>query len=158
MKKAIFAGSFDPFTLGHKDIVMRASKMFDEIVVAIALDTGKNSHDINARKQIVLKSLNVDNVKIETFKGLLTDFMRENGINFLVRGVRNAEDYDYEKNLMSVYRSLMPDIEIVLFPSKPELNHISSSVVRELCLLNARLDGYVDTKAEKYVRSLYSEK
>ncbi|MCH5163988.1 MAG: hypothetical protein J1F36_03140, partial [Clostridiales bacterium] len=77
--------------------------------------------------------------------------------NILVRGVRNAADYDYEKSLMGVYRSLYPQIEFVLFPAKPELIHISSTVTRELCKMKADLTGYIDTKAEKYVRELYRE-
>ncbi len=158
MKKAVFAGSFDPFTLGHKNIVLRASKLFDEVVVAIALDTGKKYHDINVRKQIVAASLECNNIRIETFEGLLTEFMKKNDINILVRGVRNANDYDYEKSLMRVYRSLLPEMEIVLLPAMSELDHVSSTVVRELCKLDAKLDGYIDTNAEKYVRSLYSEK
>lgn len=157
MRRAVFAGSFDPFTLGHKDIVIRAAKMFDEVIVAIASDTGKKSHDIFFRERIVKASLEISNAKVICFEGLLTDFMKNISTNILLRGVRNAVDYDYEKNLMGVYRSLMPEIEFVLLPSRPELNHISSTVVRELCKMRAPLDGYIDTKAEKYVLSLYSE-
>ncbi len=157
MKRAVFAGSFDPFTLGHKDIVMRSAKIFDEVIVAIASDTGKKSHDISLREQIVKASIEPSNVSVVCFEGLLTEFMKKINASILVRGVRNAVDYDYEKNLMGVYRSLLPEIEFVLLPSKPELNHISSTVVRELCKINAPLEGYIDTKAEKYVRILYSE-
>ncbi len=157
MKRAVFAGSFDPFTLGHKDIVMRSAKIFDEVIVAIASDTGKKSHDISLREQIVKASIESSNVSVVCFEGLLTEFMKKINASILVRGVRNAVDYDYEKNLMGVYRSLLPEIEFVLLPSKPKLNHISSTVVRELCKMNAPLEGYIDTKAEKYVRILYSE-
>ncbi len=157
MKRAVFAGSFDPFTLGHKDIVMRSAKIFDEVVVAIASETGKKSHDILLREQIVKASIESSNISVICFEGLLTDFMKKIDASILVRGVRNAVDYDYEKNLMGVYRSLLPEIEFVLLPSKPELNHISSTVVRELCKINAPLEGYIDTKAEKYVRILYAE-
>ena len=158
MKRAVFAGSFDPFTLGHKDIVLRASRLFDEVIVAIAASTGKNSRPTTKREEIITASLeNVSNIRTMCFDGLLTDFMKKEGSNILVRGVRNAADYDYEKSLMGVYRSLYPQIEFVLLPAKAELIHISSTVTRELCKMKADLTGYIDTKAEKYVRELYVE-
>lgn len=159
MTRAVFAGSFDPFTLGHKDIASRASKLFDEIIIAVAEDTGKNSQRIDKRMDIAKASVgDVENVVVTSFDGLLTDFMDKNGCNILLRGVRTAADYEYERSLMAVYRSLKSDIEIVLLPTKAEFSHISSTVVRELCALNASLGGYVDTKAEKYIRALYGVK
>ncbi len=159
MRKAVFAGSFDPFTLGHKDIVKRASELFDEVIIAVAEDTGKNSRSLSLRTQIVKASLeDIKNVVIKSFDGLLTRFLSENDCSILVRGVRTASDYDYERSLMGVYRSLKPDMEFILLPAKPELNHISSTVVRELCALDAPLFGYVDTKAEKFIRTLYGVK
>lgn len=156
MKKAVFAGSFDPFTLGHKDIVVRASKLFDEVIVAVARDNGKSSHALDDRRQIASLSLKgIDNVKVVTFDGLLTDFMKSVGGNVLLRGVRMASDFEYEKSLQEVYRSLYKDIEFVLFPAKAELVHISSTVVRELAKLNCSLDGYVDHGVEKIVADLY---
>ncbi|MCH5164381.1 MAG: adenylyltransferase/cytidyltransferase family protein, partial [Clostridiales bacterium] len=78
MKRAVFAGSFDPFTLGHKDIVLRASKLFDEVIVALAVSTGKNSRPITQREEIIAASLeNVNNVHTMCFDGLLTDFMKK---------------------------------------------------------------------------------
>ncbi|MBE5731002.1 MAG: pantetheine-phosphate adenylyltransferase [Clostridiales bacterium] len=158
MKTAVFAGSFDPFTLGHKDIVRRASKLFNEVIVAVALETGKNMRSADSRIKIIeLSTQEFPNVKIVPFDGLLTDFMKKIGCATLVRGVRNAVDYDYEHSLWDVYRSLYPEIEIVLLPSKADLNHISSTVVRQLCKLYAPINGYVDTKAEESVRIIYQE-
>lgn len=159
MTRAVFAGSFDPFTLGHKDIALRASRLFDELIVAIAKETDKNSDPLSSRTAIVEMSLEgLKNVKIMSFDGLLTDFMDKNSYDILVRGVRTAADYEYERSLMGVYRSLKPNVEFVLLPAKAELAHISSTVVRSLCKLNASLDGYIDTKAEKYIRELYGAK
>lgn len=158
MKTAVFAGSFDPFTLGHKDIALRAAKIFDKVIVAIAEDNGKRSKPIENRKQIALLSLaEAQNISILTFNGLLTDFLKQIHANFLVRGTRTGVDYEYEKNLMSIYRSQLPSVEFVLLPAKPELIHISSTVVRELVRLNGDIKGYVDTKAEKSVIDLYRE-
>ena len=156
MIKAVFAGSFDPFTLGHKDIVIRASKTFDKVIVAVAKQTGKNSRSLVARKQIIEASIGgLTNVEIAEFDGLLTNFLKENNVKILVRGVRNSTDFDYEKSLMGVYRSLFADIEFVLLPSMPEVNHVSSTVVRELVKLSAPIDGYVDTKAKELIKKLY---
>ena len=159
MTIAVFAGSFDPFTLGHKDIAMRAKRLFDKVVVAVAEDTGKNSRTTKERTDIVKASVgDLTGVVVTSFCGSLTNFMDKEGYKILVRGVRTASDYDYERSLMGVYRSLKPDIEFVLLPAKAELSHISSTVVRELCALDASLNGYIDTKAEKSIRSLYGVK
>ncbi len=158
MNKAVFAGSFDPFTLGHKNIVERASAIFDEIVVAIAEDTGKNSRSLELRAHIAKASLSdLKNATIVTFSGLLTDFMKSRDIKVIVRGVRTAADYEYERNLMEVYRSLYPQVEIVLLPAESKFLHISSTVVRQLVKLGAPIKDYMDTKAEKYAEELYKE-
>ncbi len=159
MKKAVFAGSFDPFTLGHKDIVMRASELFDQVIVAVASDTGKGSHAVDERKKTVSLSLpQTKNVVIDEFKGLLTKYMDSIGCKILIRGVRTAADYEYERSLMAIYRSLKSDIEFVLLPAKAEMIHISSTIVRRLAELEAPLSGYVDTKAEEYIRRIYGVK
>ena len=158
MKRAVFAGSFDPFTLGHKDIAERASKLFDELIIAVAADNCKNSQSLQARKEIVEASLDVKNIRVVPFEGLLTDFMKNADASVLVRGVRSSTDLDYERSLMGVYRSLYPEVEVILLPARPELLHISSTVVRELCKMNVSLGGYVDAKAEKYVRGLYASR
>lgn len=159
MRTAVFAGSFDPFTLGHKDIVLRAAKLFDRIIVAVAEETGKKTRSLSDRKRIIALSLDgAENVEIVTFSGLLTDFMKENGHTILIRGIRNAMDFDYESSLMSVYRSLYKEIEFILLPSKSELSHVSSTVVRELLKIGADTKDYLDTKAEKFTRNLYLEK
>lgn len=159
MRTAVFAGSFDPFTLGHKDIVLRAAKLFDRIIVAVAEDTGKKTRLLADRKKIITLSLDeVENVEIASFSGLLTDFMKERGLTVLIRGVRNAMDFDYESSLMGVYRSLYKEIEFILLPSKSELSHVSSTVVRELLKIGADTKDYLDTKAEEFTRSLYLER
>ena len=158
MTKAVFAGSFDPFTLGHKDIAIRAASLFDCVIIAVAKQTGKNSRSLSDRKEIIAQSIgDVANIEIKEFDGLLTEFLRQNDASILVRGVRSSIDFEYEKSLMGVYRSLYDKIEFVLLPSKPELNHVSSTVVRELVKLSASIDGCVDTKAKEFIEKLYRE-
>lgn len=135
MKKiAVFAGSFDPFTLGHLDIVKRASALFDEVFVLLAVNASKKYllPDF-ARKELVCKSVEgIDNVKVDSFDGLTVDFMKRVGAKFLVRGIRGASDVEYEQNVAWNNRILYPECETVFLSSAPEHLMVSSTVVREL--------------------------
>ncbi len=155
--RAIFAGTFDPFTTGHADIVKRSAACFSEVVVAVAADCAKSAAPVTVRAEIAelaVKELKLDNVKVLPFCGLLTDFADSLGGGVLVRGVRNGRDLDYESELCGVYRSLN-GIDAVVFITLPELSHVSSTAVRQLTALGAPLDGYVMSETEDYIRAVY---
>lgn len=155
---AVFAGTFDPFTLGHKSIALRAAGMFEHLVIAVAHDcSSKSPCSLEERMEIIRRSMSGEQVEIVPFFGMLTDFMQEIGASILVRGVRNAQDFCYEKSLLGVYRTQLPQIEEVLFLGEPELDHVSSSIVRELTALGGKIDGYVDTNAKSLIEKLYKE-
>lgn len=155
--KAIFAGSFDPFTKGHYDIVARASKIFDSIVVAIAYDNDKNSvGDMDVRSEIIKRSCeDLKNIEVATFSGLLTDFMKAHGSNFLVRGLRNSSDFIYERDLNSIYKDLDEDIESIYLICDARLSHIYSSAVRELVRLGASVESCVCDSAKELIKEKY---
>ncbi len=153
--KAIFAGAFDPFTLGHRDICERASRIFGNVTVAVAESTGKNT--VSLEKRVDIARLSVDGiagVDVEPFRGLLSDYIKKSGECVLVRGVRGTNDFEYERDRLRVYSSLC-GADAVLLVTKPELEHVSSTVVRELAALGSPLDGYAAAKAKDVIKSVY---
>ena len=130
---AIFPGSFDPFTVGHHSIVMRALPLFDKIVVAIGTNAAKYAMMSESRRVEALRELYADYEKIEviSYEGLTVDAAKMCGAKFILRGVRMIQDFEYEKNLAEVNRSIS-GLETVLLYTLPEFGHISSSIVREL--------------------------
>jgi pantetheine-phosphate adenylyltransferase len=133
MKKAVFPGSFDPITIGHLDIVERAIKVFDEIIIAVGDNTDKKyMFPKEQRVEFVKQTFyNYDNVKIESYDGLTVDFCRKNNIEFMIRGLRNPADFEFEKSIALTNRE-MTDIETIFLLTSPENSFISSSIVRDL--------------------------
>tara|TARA_Y100000994_G_C15575337_1_gene394247 strand:- start:69 stop:521 length:453 start_codon:yes stop_codon:yes gene_type:complete len=133
MKKAVFPGSFDPITIGHLDIVERAIKVFDEIIIAVGDNTNKKYMFPKEKRVEFVKQTfyNYDNVKIESYDGLTVDFCRKNNIEFMIRGLRNPADFEFEKSIALTNRE-MTDIETIFFLTSPENSFISSSIVRDL--------------------------
>ena len=130
---AIFPGSFDPYTIGHASIVDRALPLFDKIVVAIGVNRNKRSFLTEEQRIRMIADLYADEPKVEviSYDGLTVDAARECGARFLLRGVRMIQDFEYEKNLAEVNRSIS-GLETVLLYTLPEYGHISSSIAREL--------------------------
>lgn len=130
---AIFPGSFDPYTIGHASIVDRALPLFDKIVVAIGVNRNKRSFLTEEQRIRMIADLYADEPKVEviSYDGLTVDAARECRARFLLRGVRMIQDFEYEKNLAEVNRSIS-GLETVLLYTLPEYGHISSSIVREL--------------------------
>ena len=133
MKKAVFPGSFDPITIGHLDIVERAIKVFDEIIIAIGDNTDKKYMFPKEKRVEFVKQTfyNYNNVKIESYDGLTVDFCRKNNIEFMIRGLRNPADFEFEKRIALTNRE-MTDIETIFLLTSPENSFISSSIVRDL--------------------------
>ena len=131
--KCLFPGSFDPFTLGHKSIVDRVLPMADEVVIAIGVNAGKKSmFSLEERVAQIQKVYdNEPRVKVASYEGLTTDFAKSIGATVMVRGVRTAQDFEFERTLADVDRQLT-GIETILLITEPQYSAISSSIVREL--------------------------
>lgn len=134
MKKALFPGSFDPFTAGHLNILNRALTMFDEVVVAVGINQDKRGFFTNEQKIDIIKQITggVDRIEIIAYDGLTVNICRELGIKHIVRGVRNMIDFDTERSIADANRRLAPEIETIIIPTAQEFAHISSSAVRDL--------------------------
>lgn len=133
MRIAVFPGSFDPFTIGHKDIVDRATKIFDKVVVAIGYNEHKPSAgSVESRLEAIRRLYDGDaSVSVDSYTGLTVDFARGIGAEFIVRGLREVKDFEYERNLADT-NAAISGIETVFLVARPEYGFISSSMVREL--------------------------
>ena len=133
MKKAIFPGSFDPFTLGHYDIIERGAKLFDEVIIAIGVNADKKyMFSLEQRKKFIEDAFaDNDRVKVVTYKGLTVDFCKEINVEFILRGLRNPADFEFEKAIAHTNRDLAP-IETVFLLTSAKTSYISSSIVRDV--------------------------
>ncbi|HAM10996.1 MAG: pantetheine-phosphate adenylyltransferase [Bacteroidetes bacterium GWE2_41_25] len=135
MKKiAVFPGSFDPFTIGHEAIVRRALILFDEIIIAVGANAlKKNYYSLSTRKEMInLVFKDEPRVKISHYEGLTVDYCSRNNIGFLLRGLRTAADFEFERAIAQVNKVLAPDIESVFLLTVPEHSHINSTIVRDI--------------------------
>jgi pantetheine-phosphate adenylyltransferase len=144
-RKAIYPGSFDPFTNGHLDIVKKASDLFDEVDIVIGVNTKKHrTYDSDKMKQAIEMTISekrLPNVNVEVYEGLVAEYAKDNGIQYMIRGLRNNMDYNYEENIASVNKLIYPEIEYVYF--RAENVAISSSMVKELRLFGRDVSIYV---------------
>ncbi|MDR3000421.1 MAG: pantetheine-phosphate adenylyltransferase [Fibromonadaceae bacterium] len=135
---AVFAGSFDPFTIGHKDIAERACAIFDKIIILIGNNVNKKTHFSAEERVEQTKKAMADfpQASVEIWDGLTVDYLRKNNIKFLVRGVRGYSDLESEQRIAWTNARLLPGVETVFLSSKPEHLSVSSSLVRELLAFN----------------------
>lgn len=132
-RKAIFPGTFDPFTIGHYSLVKRSLELVDEIVIAIGVNDTKKTYFPLDKRIDMIRSLYKDDSRIVvgTYDSLTVDYAKETGSNFIIRGIRSVNDFEYEKTIADMNRNISGIETIVLF-TEPELTHISSTIVREL--------------------------
>ena len=142
---AVFPGTFDPITVGHVDIVNRASSMFDEIIIAIGVNTKKTTPiDLEKRKEWVkIAFANNPKVRVEAYEGLTVDFCKTVNATFLLRGLRNGTDFDYESHIAQLNKALWNNIETIFIMCNPELSYISSTLVRDLIIHKADYQRYL---------------
>lgn len=131
---AVFPGSFDPITRGHEDIVSRAKNLFDEVVVAIGQNSSKQSmFSLEQRKKWIEHTFKKsENVRVETYSGLTINFCQAIGSRYLLRGIRNTNDFEFERSIAQMNRGLNPEVETVLLFTSPELSAINSTIVRDI--------------------------
>lgn len=152
-RKCVFAGSFDPPTLGHKKIVEDCLSVFDEVVVAVMKNPAKKYTFTESERVEMLRLTfeNAESVKIVTFDGTAAELLEREGTPVYVRGIRNATDFDYETGDMYATKRLKADVIPFYLLCPQELLHISSSVVRTLMRFDKPLDGYVTERVKEYI-------
>ena len=152
---AVFPGTFDPITVGHVDIVNRASTMFDEIIIAVGINTKKTTlFDLEVRKEWIQTAFsNNPKVRIISYEGLTVDFCKSVGAKFLVRGLRNGTDFDYESHIAQLNKALWDEIETVFIMCDPALSYISSTLVREISKLGGDVSQMVSPAIAQDLRA-----
>ena len=153
-KIAVFPGSFDPITVGHQDIVERAIPLFDEIIIAIGTNSQKAAlFSLEQRMEwIRLVFKDEPNVKVDCYEGLTVNFCEKVGANYLLRGIRSAADFEYEKTIAHLNHDMLPQVETVLILSRPELSSISSTIVREIIRGKGTVKKFVPKEIASFFR------
>jgi pantetheine-phosphate adenylyltransferase len=145
MKAAIYAGTFDPITLGHLDLVERATKLFDRLVIAVAVHSRKTVlFEVDERMAMVRKmSKKFPNVEVESFDGLLVNYAHKKGIHVVVRGIRAFSDFEFEFQMALTNRKMAPDIETIFLMPNENYSYVSSSTVREVAQMGGDTSNFV---------------
>lgn len=148
---AMYPGTFDPITLGHEDLVRRASRLFDRVVVAIAANPGKEPmFTLDERVGLAQSALaEFSNVEVTGYDGLTVDFAQKNDLQVIVRGLRAVSDFEYEFQLANMNRHLAENVETVFLTPKETYTFISSSLVREICTLGGDIAEFVSPKVNE---------
>ncbi|CEH35427.1 pantetheine-phosphate adenylyltransferase [Romboutsia lituseburensis] len=145
IRKAIFAGSFDPITNGHLDIICRSARIFDELQIGVLYNPNKKGmFTFEERVDLIKKcTSNLDNIKVVSFNGLLVNYCQENGIDTLVRGIRSGADIEYELQMAHMNKELNPNIETIILPTATKYSFISSSLIKEVLNFDADIKNLV---------------
>jgi pantetheine-phosphate adenylyltransferase len=156
---AIYPGSFDPLTLGHLDLIERASHIFDQVVVAVGVNIRKKTVFSAAERLDMVKASvkNLKNVKVDAFDGLLVEYARQKRIHVLLRGLRAFSDFEYEFQMALANRKLAAEIEMIFLMPKETHSYISSSTVREILDLGGDISQFVPPAVKKYIEKTYSK-
>ncbi len=154
-KTAIYPGSFDPFTNGHLDIVRKAANLFDKVYILIGINSKKErefpGEDMKCAIEETLRNEAVSNCEVCVFDGLVAEFAKTNNVGYMIRGLRNVTDYNYEENIAHVNELINPSLEYVYFRAKNIA--VSSSMVRELNFYGKSIDEYVPAAVAKVIHN-----
>jgi len=154
MVTAVYPGTFDPLTRGHEDLVRRASGLFDKLVVGVAVSNNKNPFfSLDERLSIANEVLgHYPNVLVESFSGLLKDFVRQHEARVIVRGLRAVSDFEYEFQMAGMNRYLLPDVETLFLTPSDQYQFISGTIVREIAILGGDVSKFVFPSVEKWLK------
>lgn len=136
MKTAVFPGSFDPVTIGHESIIRRALPLFDQVIIAIGINTSKkNLFSLEKRSEWIQEVFhNEPKIKVESYEGLTIDFCRKKNARYILRGLRTSADFDFERSIAQMNQAMASEIETVFILSTPELSAVNSTIVRDIII------------------------
>ncbi len=154
MKIAVYPGSFDPITNGHMDIIKRASKIYDKVIVGVLNNMSKKSlfSPQERVEMIISEARDIKNVEVLSFDGLLVEFARKNGASVIVKGLRTVADFEYEFQMALLNKALDTEVETIFMMTDSKYSYISSSMVKELAGFNGNLVGLVSPEIEKKIK------
>jgi pantetheine-phosphate adenylyltransferase len=157
-KIAVYPGSFDPITYGHLDIINRALRIFDRVIVAVACNSSKNAlFEIDERIDLIRQVLaENDRVKVDTFDGLLVDYVLSQGATVIIRGLRAVSDFEYEFQLAQINRGITLEVETLFMMTSVPYSYLSSSVVKEISSLKGPVDALVPPLVKKALEAKFS--
>jgi len=155
---AMYPGTFDPITLGHEDLVRRACRLFDKVVIAIAANPGKEPmFTLDERVELAQSSLaDLDNIEVRGYDGLTVDFAREHGLGVILRGLRAVSDFEYEFQLASMNRHLVENVETLFLTPAEQYSFISSSLVREIARLGGDVSKFVHPLVQQALQARWN--
>jgi len=154
---AIYPGSFDPVTLGHEDLIQRSLHLVDKVIVAVAVNAGKDPlFAVDERVELLKAVVNGEpRIDVVTFDGLLADFAKARGVRVVIRGLRAVSDFEYESQMALMNRQLYPELETVFLVPALHLTYLSSSIVREIARLDGDVSGCVSPLVENALKEKY---
>ncbi len=157
-KKAIYAGTFDPMTLGHVDVVERAARIFPELIIGVAALTGKDTLFSKEERVELVKAAvaNLPNVRVESFEGLLVDYARSQGAGVIIRGLRAVSDFEYEFQMALTNRRLAPDIETMFLMPKQDYSFINSTNIKQVASLGGDVAEFVPECVHQALKEKFS--
>lgn len=160
MKVALFPGTFDPLTLGHLDLIKRGSALFDQLAVAVMTNENKNPlFTVDERVAQVKEAVSgLSNVSVITAQGLTVDLMNKIGADYLMRGLRNTEDFRYERDISAMNNFLDDQCETVFFLAKPEYQHLSSSLLKEVTSAGGDISAYLPANINNALKKRLEER
>lgn len=145
MRACVYPGSFDPITNGHLDIIERAARIHDKLIVAVLVNPNKKPvFSLDERVQLIKDCVrNNPKVQVDSFSGLLIDYMRQKNVSIIVKGLRVVTDFEYEFQMALLNKNLDPDIETIFMMTNSKYSYISSSIIKEIAMLGANIDEFV---------------
>lgn len=157
MRTAVYPGSFDPVTNGHLDIIRRAAKMVDKVIVAVIHNPNKSPlFSLEERMELLKKvTKDIDNVEVDCFTGLLVDYVKEKNVDVIVKGLRAVSDFEYEFQMALVNKKLNPKVETIFMMTSSEFSYLSSSIVKEVFRFNGDINELVPDVVIKAMKDKY---
>ena len=159
MRVAVYPGSFDPVTLGHIDIIQRTAKMFDKVIIGVLRNRSKSPLFTAEERVELLKQVTADipNVEVQSFQGLLIDFVRQNQANVIVRGLRAITDFEYELQMAQTNRVIAPEIDTIFLTTNLKYSYLSSSIVKEIAEFDGDIKEFLHPMVADQVRKKMDE-